>query len=44
MKSIFLSVSDEGAIVQFVKQNAELYDKTMQNSKTSRGRRDSGTE
>ena len=28
MKSIFLSDSDEEAIVEFVKQNAELYDKT----------------
>ena len=28
MKSIFLSDSDEEAIVEFVKQNVELYDKT----------------
>ena len=28
MKSIFLSDSDEEAIVEFVKQHAELYDKT----------------
>ena len=28
MKSIFLSGSDKGAIVEFVKQNAEHYDKT----------------
>ena len=28
MKSIFLSDSDEEAIVEFVKQNEELYDKT----------------
>ena len=28
IKSIFLSESDEEAIVEFVKQNAELYDKT----------------
>ena len=29
IKSIFLSDSDEEAIVEFVKQNAELYDKTQ---------------
>ena len=28
MKSIFLSDSDEEAIVEFVKQHKELYDKT----------------
>ena len=28
MKSIFLSDSDEEAIVEFVKQHEELYDKT----------------
>ena len=28
MKSIFLSDSDEEAIVEFVKQHRELYDKT----------------
>ena len=42
MKSIFLSDSDEEAIVEFVKHNAELYTKLTRNSKTSRGKRDSG--
>ena len=30
MKSIFLSDSDEEAIVEFIKQHEELYDKTIQ--------------
>ena len=33
MKSIFLSDSDEEAIVEFVKQHKELYDKTNDSSK-----------
>ena len=33
MKSIFLSDSDEEAIVEFVKQHEELYDKTHENFK-----------
>ena len=33
MKSIFLSDSDEEAIVEFVKQHKELFDKTRQKSK-----------
>ena len=33
MKSIFLSDSDEEAIVEFVKQQEELYDKTNDNFK-----------
>ena len=36
MNFIFTSDSDEETIVEFVKQNKELYDKT-QNPKTSRG-------
>ena len=36
MKSIFLSVSDEEAIVEFVKQQEELYDNTNNSLKTSR--------
>ena len=33
MKSIFLSDSDEEAIVEFVKQHKELYDKTSDSFK-----------
>ena len=33
MKSIFLSDSDEEAIIEFVKQHEELYDKTNDNFK-----------
>ena len=33
MKSIFLRDSDEEAIVEFVKQHKELYDKTNDNFK-----------
>ena len=36
MKSIFLSVSHEEAIVEFVKQQEELYDNTNNSFKTSR--------
>ena len=45
MKSIFLSDSDEEAIVEFVKQHEELYDKTvsMTVSKTSRRKKDFGS-
>ena len=42
MKSIFLSDSDEEAIMEFVKQYEKLYDKTTTSSKTSRGRKDFG--
>ena len=44
MKSIFLSDSDEEAIVDFVKQHEKLYDKTHRKFKESRGKRDSGKE
>ena len=40
MKSIFLSDLDEEAIVEFVKQHEELYDKTV--SKTSRRKKNFG--
>ena len=36
MKSIFLSDSDEKAIVEFVKQHKELYDKTKFKDKQRR--------
>ena len=36
MKSIFLSDSDEEAIVEFVKQHGELYDKTNDSFKDKR--------
>ena len=41
MKSIFLSDSDEEAIVEFVKQHEELYDKSVSN--TSRRKKDFGS-
>ena len=40
MKSIFLSDSDKEAIVEFIKQHKELYDKTNTVSKTSRRKKD----
>ena len=40
MKSIFLSDSDEEAMVDLMKQHEELFDKT--HAKTSRGKRVSG--
>ena len=42
MKSIFLSHSDEEAIVDFVKQQQENFDIVTRISKTSRGKKDFG--
>ena len=41
MKSIFLSDSDEEAIMDFVKQHKELYDKTHRKFKDEQGKQDS---
>ena len=43
MKSIFLSDSDEEAIVQFVKQHKELYDKTNDSFKDKQKKEDFGS-
>ena len=43
MRSIFLSDSDEEAIVEFVKQHEELYDKTNNSFKDSRRKKDFGS-
>ena len=43
MKSIFLSDSDEEAIIEFVKQHEELYDKTNDSFKTCRRKTDFGS-
>ena len=43
MKSIFLSDSDEEAIVEFVKQHEELYDKTNDSFKDKQKRNDFGS-
>ena len=42
MKFNFLSDSDEEAILEFVKQNAELYDKTHMKFKYKQRKGDSG--
>ena len=42
MKTIFLSDSDEEAMVEFVKQHEELYDKTNDNYKDNQRKEDFG--
>ena len=37
IKSIFLSDSDEGAIVEFIKQHEELYDKEFKDKQRKGG-------
>ena len=43
MESIFLSDSDEEAIVEFVKQHEELYDKTNDSFKDKKKKKDFGS-